>query len=154
MPETTTITLTPYLCCRNATEAAAFYEKALGAKTLGIHAMPDGKVIHAALRIGESAQVYLSDEFPEMGGVSPLGLGGSPVTLHLQVPDADAVFQRAIDAGCTVTMPLEDQFWGDRYGSFKDPYGHEWSVGTPIREVSPEEMQQAMAAMASGGNGG
>ena len=145
MSETGT-TLVPYLCCRNANEAIAFYENAFGAETLGVHKMPDGRVMHAALSI-DGAMVFISDEFPEYGGNSPLALGGSPVTLHLQVPNSDAVFQRAVEAGCEVRMPLEDAFWGDRYGMVADPYGHLWSIATHVRDVTPEEMEKALAEM-------
>jgi uncharacterized glyoxalase superfamily protein PhnB len=144
---TTTTTLTPYLACRNASEAADFYQKAFGAQLLSLTRMPDGPVLHAALSI-DGAQFYLVDEMPEHGAVSPLTLGNSPVSLHLHVPDCDAIFQRAVKAGCKVGMPLEDMFWGDRFGSVVDPYGHKWSIATTIRQVSPEEIQQALASMA------
>ena len=147
--ETTTVTLTPYLCCRNALEAVAFYQKALGAESGPVAQMPDGKVLHAPLTVSGNT-IFLSDEFPEHGALSPLSLGGSPITLHLQVPDCDAVFQRAVEAGCQVRMPLQDMFWGDRYGMVADPYGHQWSIATPIRQVSQEEMREAMATMSSG----
>lgn len=140
---TTTTTLTPHLCCRNAIEAVAFYQKAFGAEPVGVQQVPDGRVLHAALDI-DGAVVYLVDVFPEHGGRSPLELGGSPVTLHLQVPDCDAVFGRAVEAGCRVIMPLEDMFWGDRYGMVADPYGHQWSVATTVRQVSPEEIADAV----------
>ena len=128
--------VTPYLTVIGAKKASEFYQKAFGAEPLGIHRLPDGRVMHAALSIN-GALFFLVDEFPEHGGLSPLGLGGSPVTLHLQVPDCDAVFGRAVDAGCEVRMPLEDMFWGDRYGMVADPYGHHWSVATTVRQVSP-----------------
>ena len=148
MSETTT-TLTPYLSCRNASEAVAFYQKAFGAEPVTVLRLPDGRVLHAALNVN-GAVFFLCDEFPEHGSLSPLGLGGSPVTLHLQVPDCDAVFQRAVEAGCEVRMPLQDMFWGDRYGMVADPFGHKWSVATTVRQVSPEELQQAMSGMAAG----
>lgn len=147
MSETKT-TLTPHIACRNAAEAAEFYQKAFGAQLLGLHKTPDGKVMHGALSI-DGATFFLVDEFPDYNAHSPQGLGGSPVTLHLQVADCDAVFQRAVDAGCTVRMPLEDQFWGDRYGLVVDPYGHNWSIATKVRDVSPEELQ----AIANSGAG-
>jgi PhnB protein len=89
----------------------------------------------------------LNDDFPEMSGgksMTPKALGGTPVTIHLTVTDVDTKFQRALDAGATVVMPLEDQFWGDRYGAVEDPFGHRWSLGQPTREVSYDEIQQAM----------
>jgi PhnB protein len=135
----------PHLSCRNATEAYEFYQKAFGATPMCLMAMPDGRALHGALDFN-GAPVYLADEFPEHGGQSPQMLGGSPVTIHLQVSDCDAVFNKATDAGCTVLMPLEDMFWGDRYGIVSDPYGHKWSIATTVREVSPAEMDKAVAA--------
>ncbi len=149
MSETST-TLTPHLSCRNAAEAAEFYQKAFGAVPLGLLKTPEGKVMHGALSIN-GAMLFLVDEFPEFGGHSPQSLGGSPVTLHLHVPDCDAVFQRAVDAGCEVRMPLADQFWGDRYGQVADPYGHTWSIATTVRQLSPDEILQAAASAPSCG---
>jgi len=140
---TTTTTLIPHLCCRNAAEAVEFYVRAFEAEPLQVMRLSDGRVMHAALKVN-GATVFLAEEFPEHGGLSPQALGGTPVTLHLQVSDCDRVFQRAVDAGCEVRMPLQDMFWGDRYGIVIDPYGHQWSVATTIRELSMEEMQQAM----------
>ena len=151
MPEATT-TITPHLACRNALEAVEFYRKAFGAEPLGVLQGSDNRVMHAALSVN-GATVFLTDEFPEFGGHSPQSLGGSPVTLHLQVSDCDAVFQRAVDAGCEVQMPLQDMFWGDRYGQVADPYGHKWSIATTVRQVSPEELQQAIANMPAGCGG-
>ena len=102
----------------------------------------------AALTIG-GAMLFLADECPEFGSRSPQGLGGTPVTLHLHVADCDAVFARAVAAGCTVRMPLQDMFWGDRYGVLADPYGHAWSIATNIRHVTPEEMQKGAAQCAA-----
>ena len=144
MPEATT-TLIPYIVCRSASEAVAFYEKAFGAETAAIHRLLDGRIVHAALNI-RGAVFFLMDAFPEHGSGSPLELGGSPVTLHLQVPDCDAVFGRAVEAGCAVGMPLEDMFWGDRYGMVTDPYGHKWGIATTVRQVSTEEINEALAA--------
>ena len=143
-----TVTLTPYLSCRNAAEAVEFYRRAFGAEPIFVQKLPDGSVMHAALKIG-GADFFLTDECPDHGSLSPLALGGSPVVLHLQVPDCDEVFQRAVAAGCEVRMPLEDQFWGDRYGVVGDPYGHKWSIATTIRQVSPDEIQQAVAAFSA-----
>jgi len=108
--------------------------------------------MHAILSFG-GPLLYVVDEFPEHGGKSPEALGGSPITIHLQVADADAIFNRATEAGCNVIMPLQEMFWGDKYGLLKDPYGHQWSVATTIREVSPEELQQAIQSMGEGGCG-
>lgn len=141
--------VTPHIVCSPCVEAIEFYKKAFGAEELGTFMMPDGsKVMHAAMKIGNSV-VFLVDEFPEWGSVGPKSLGGSPVTLHIQVDDADSFVQRATDAGLETIMPLEDMFWGDRYGKFKDPFGHEWSVATHIRDVSPEEMEKAAREMFS-----
>jgi uncharacterized glyoxalase superfamily protein PhnB len=145
---TSTITLTPYLCCRNAREAVEFYRKAFGAEAGPIAQMPDGRVLHVPLSLRGNT-IFLSDEFAEHGALSPLSLGGSPITLHLQVSDCDAVFQRAVEAGCQVRMLLQDMFWGDRYGLVADPFGHQWSIATTVRQVSPEEMHEAIAAMSS-----
>ena len=114
----------------------------LGAEVLGVARMPDGKVIHAALRIGDS-MLMLNDEFPEMGGLSPLSTGGAGVTIHIYTENVDQAFDRAVSAGAKVAMPLMDQFWGDRYGIVADPFGHKWSIATHIKDMSPEEMQQA-----------
>jgi PhnB protein len=142
--------LIPHIICQNAAEAVEFYKKAFGAEPLGVFTMPDGKVMHGAINI-DGVTIYLVDEFPEMGAKSPKTLGGSPVTLHLQVADCDAVFQRAVDAGAEVRMPLQEMFWGDRYGQLTDPYGHTWSIATTVRQVGPDELQAAMQQMASGG---
>jgi uncharacterized glyoxalase superfamily protein PhnB len=107
---------------------------------------PGGRLIHASIRIGDSA-VMLVDEMPEWGALGPKALKGSSVTIHLYVEDVDAVTARAVAAGAKVTMPVADMFWGDRYGQLEDPFGHRWSVATHIRDMSAEEMQQAMAKM-------
>jgi PhnB protein len=140
----------PHLVVDNAAAAIDFYVKAFGAEEIGRVPGPDGKLVHAAVRINGST-VMLNDDFPEMCGgksMTPTSLGGTPVTIHLTVTDVDTKFQRALDAGATLVMPLDDQFWGDRYGMVADPFGHQWSLGQPVREVSPEEIQAAMAAQA------
>lgn len=146
MSEATT-TLIPHLCCRNAEKAVEFYQKALGAETIGLFRMPDGQVFHAAMKVGAST-FYIAPECPAPGGDSPLKLGGTPVTLHLQVSDCDAVFERAITAGCQSIMPPQEMFWGDRYGMLVDPFGHRWSIANTVRKVSEEELQRAAAGMA------
>ena len=140
--------LTPHIACRNASESVEFYQKAFGATAVSVHKLPDGRVMHAEMNI-DGARFFLVDEFPEHGGQTPQSLGGSPVTLSLHVPDSDALFGRAVAAGCQVRMPLQDMFWGDRYGLVSDPYGHLWSIATTIRQVSPDELQAAMASMAA-----
>lgn len=131
-------TVTPYLTIRGTGEALEFYEKAFGAVEESRQEGPDGRLIHAHIRIGDSP-VMMSEEFPEYGAHSPLGLGGSPVTIHLYFEDVDAAWKRAVDAGAEVTMELADQFWGDRFGQLKDPFGHRWSLGQHVEDVSPEE---------------
>lgn len=148
--ETKKTSLTPHLVCRNAVEAMAFYEKAFGATTTLAMKMPNGQLMHGSMAI-DGATFHVMEEFPEHGAVSPLTLGNSPVALHLQVADCDAVFDQAVEAGCECRMPLENMFWGDRYGVLADPYGHKWAVATTVREVSPEELAKAVANFAEGG---
>jgi len=139
--------VTPHLVCAGAADAIEFYKKAFGAVEVTRLPGPQGKLMHAMIRIGDSA-VMLVDENPEWGMLGPKSLKGSPVTIHLYVEDADAFTARAVKAGARITMPIEDAFWGDRYGKLVDPFGHHWSVGTHVRDVSMEEMQQAMRQMA------
>jgi PhnB protein len=137
-------TLTPYLTIRGASDALEFYKKAFGATEMCRLNTPDGKIGHAEFRIGDSA-FMLSDENSGCSS-SPETLGGSPVTLHLYVPDADATFSDAIKAGAKETMPLENQFWGDRMGKIVDPFGHHWLIATHIEDVDPSEFESRMAA--------
>ncbi|HEU4645016.1 MAG TPA: VOC family protein [Burkholderiales bacterium] len=139
--------VTPHLVCAGAAEAIEFYKKAFGAVEGGRLPGPDGKLMHAMIRIGDSA-VMLVDEMPQWGALGPKSLKGSPVTIHLYVEDVDAVVKRAVSLGAKVTMPVDDMFWGDRYGKLEDPFGHHWSIGTHKRDVTSEEMQQAMRDMA------
>jgi len=133
-------TITPHLIIKGADAAIAFYKKALGAQEIHRSLTPDGKVMHASLKIGDS-MLFLADEFPQMGTCkSPQGLGGSPVTLHLYVEDVDKVFKQAVDAGAQARMPPSDMFWGDRYGQVTDPFGHVWALATHIEDVPQEEM--------------
>ena len=136
-------TVTPHLVCAGASEAIAFYIKAFEATEVARMPGPGGKLMHAMVRIGDSMGM-LVDEVPEWQAVGPRTLKGSPVTLHLYVSDADAVFQRAIDAGATSFMPVQEMFWGDRYGVVEDPFGHRWSIATHVRDMSSAEMQEAM----------
>ena len=142
--------LSAHLAIDGAAAAIDFYVRAFSAKLLGKQPTPDGKkLIHAALAFGNGL-LMLSDDFPEMNdgkSMTPTALGGTPVTIHLTVTDVESRFQQAVDAGATVVMPLEDQFWGDRYGMVRDPFGHQWSLGQPVREVSPEEIRQAVSRM-------
>ena len=145
--------ITPHLVIKGAAEAIEFYKRAFGAEELSCMPMPgkDGamKVGHAELQVGDS-RLFLADEFPDYGSLGPSN-GHSPVTIHLYVTDADATFDRAVEAGATVAMPLANMFWGDRYGKLVDPFGHHWSLATHIEDVSPEQMKERMeAAMAQG----
>ena len=138
--------VSPHLVVDDAAAAIDFYVKAFDAVELGRVPGPDGKLIHAALYVNGST-ILLNDDFPEMSGgksMTPKSLGGTPVTIHLTVTDVDTKFQRALDAGATVIAPLDDQFWGDRYGVVADPFGHHWSMGQPVREVSIDEISEAM----------
>ena len=141
-------TVTPHLVCAGATEAIEFYQKAFGATEPSRVPGENGKLMHASVRIGDSV-VMLNEEMPEWGAFGPKSLKGSAVTIHLYVENADAVFEQAVAAGARVTMPLDDMFWGDRYGKVEDPFGHQWSIGTHVRDVTPEEMQKAMEQMGS-----
>jgi len=138
-------TVTPYLIIRDAARAIEFYVKAFGAKEVMRMPLPDGKLAHAEIQSGDS-MIMMADENPEWGARSPQALNGTPVGVFLYVPDVDATFQRAVDAGATPTMPPADMFWGDRYGKLKDPFGHEWSVGTHVEDVPPEEMGKRQEA--------
>ena len=140
-------TVTPHLVCAGAADAIEFYKKAFNAEEGGRLPGPNGRLMHAMIRI-EGSAVMLVDEMPEWGALGPKSLKGSPVTIHLYVEDVDAFVARAVAAGAKVTMPVADQFWGDRYGKLEDPFGHHWSVATHVRDVSPAEMQKAMQSMA------
>ncbi|MFY9690076.1 MAG: VOC family protein [Candidatus Acidiferrales bacterium] len=139
------VTVTPYLSVRRASAAISFYEKALGATVLSRIDQPDGRVGHAELNIG-GAKIYLADEFPEIDFRSPESLGGSPVHIHLDVPDVDDSGRRMVAAGATVVRPVADQFYGDRSGQFRDPFGYTWVLSTHKEDVSPEEMRRRAAA--------
>ncbi|HJV93184.1 MAG TPA: VOC family protein [Azonexus sp.] len=136
--------ITPHLVCHDAAAAIDFYVKAFGAIDECRLPGPDGRLMHAMVRIGNAA-LMLVDEYPECGGVSPKTLKGSPVTIHLYVPEVDATVARAVEAGAKITMPVADMFWGDRYGQLEDPFGHRWSVATHIKDVGPDEIGAAMA---------
>lgn len=139
-------TLTPHIVCEGASDAIAFYRKAFNAEEMTRLPAPGGKVMHAAIRIGDSV-VMLMDDFPEWGSLGPKALKGSPVTLHLYVQDVDAAIKQAVAAGAQVTMPAADMFWGDRYGQVVDPFGHRWSIATHKEDLTPEEIQRNMAQM-------
>ncbi|OEZ63353.1 VOC family protein [Duganella sp. HH105] len=135
--------VTPHLVVDGAAAAIEFYKKAFNAVETARMPGPEGKIMHAAVRIGDS-QVMLVDEFPDFGNLGPLKLKGSPVTLHIYVTDADATYAQAIAAGATARMPPADMFWGDRYGQVTDPFGHVWSIATHVKDMTPEEMAEAM----------
>jgi PhnB protein len=141
-------TITPHLCVEGAAQAIEFYKAAFTAEEVCRSPTPDGRLMHAELRIGDS-MIFVNDDFPEFSGKasSAKALGGSPVTIHICTADCDGDIQRAVDAGATLTMPPTDMFWGDRYGKVTCPFGHHWSFSTRVRDVSPEEMQAAGEAM-------
>ena len=137
----------PYLCCRGAADAIEFYKAVLGAtERMRMPGDSPENIGHAEIEIG-TGLVMLADEFPDHGFLSPQTIGGSPVTVHVYVEDADAVFAKAVAAGATVTRPMEDQFYGDRLGQFTDPWGHRWSVASHVEDVSEEEMGRRMAEL-------
>jgi PhnB protein len=134
--------VTAGLIVRDGKKAIEFYKTAFGAKLLSVMDAPDGKsVMHAELKIGDT-KIYLGDENPDMGAKSPQALGGSPVSLNIYTEDCDAMFKKAIAAGATVKMPLDNMFWGDRYGKITDPFGHEWGIATHVEDVSETEMEK------------
>lgn len=134
--------ITPALILRDAAGAIEFYKRAFGATLVGRIDGPDGKVMHAEIKIGDSI-VMLGEENEEWGMKSPLSTNGVHSSLYLYVEDADKGFERALEAGATVRYPLEDTFWGDRFGKVTDPYGHEWGIATRVRDVSEEELRRA-----------
>ncbi len=138
--------LTPHLVCDGAAAAIDFYKAAFGAVEAMRMPMPDGRLMHAMLHIGDSA-LMLVDEMPQMGALGPKALKGSPVTIHLMVPDVDATMARAAAAGATITMPAQNMFWGDRYGQLRDPFGHHWSVATHLQDLTPEQIQANLASL-------
>ncbi|MCK6479473.1 MAG: VOC family protein [Planctomycetes bacterium] len=143
----------PHLVVKGAAKALEFYAKAFGAEEVFRMPSPDGRVMHAEFRIGSSL-FYMADDFPEFcGGAAsnPQALKGTPVTLHRFVTDVDKAVERAVKAGATVKMPVQDMFWGDRYGMVEDPFGHRWSLATHTKDMTPEEIGRAMAEAFSQG---
>jgi PhnB protein len=143
------LTLTPHIVVRDAASAADWYGRALGAEERQRVELPGGKIMSLELRFGDSP-IMLADEFPEMGVLSPLSMGGTAVVLNLATDDVDALWARALEAGAEVLHPLQDAFWGDRHGQITDPFGHRWGLAQHIRDVPPEEIARA-AAEAFGG---
>ena len=147
-------TISPHLTVKGAPQAIEYYKKAYGATELHRSLGPGGLIMHAALKIGD-AMFFLNDEMPMPGGgKSPLAIGGTAVTINLYVPDADKIFKQALAAGAKETMPIADQFWGDRYGIVTDPFGHKWAIATRKEDLTPEEMdkrgKEFMAQMQAG----
>ena len=147
MPERHTITV--HLVCRDAARVAEWYVRALGAEEGERVGVPDGRFMQIELRFGDST-VMIADEFPELGVLSPLSVGGVSSTLSLDTEDVDAAWERAIAAGAEVVQPLQDMFWGDRHGQILDPSGHKWALTQHVRDVPPEEIRAAAAAMFGG----
>ena len=139
-------TVTPYLIVSGAAKAIEFYKEAFGATETGRFPGPNDSIMHAEIRIGDSA-VMLADEFPEMGVRGPQSLGGAGVSILLYVDDVDQWFERAVAAGSTILRPLENQFYGDRSGTITDPYGHCWTVASLVEDVSREEMDRLFQEM-------
>jgi len=142
-------TASPYLAIKNAAEALEFYKKAFGANEIYKLMMPDGRLGHAEMRVGDSI-IMMADEFPEYGGKAPQTLGGSPVSIYLYVEDVDAFFKKALAAGAKERKPVMDQFYGDRSGQLEDAFGHLWWVATHKEDVAPEEIQKRAEAMFAG----
>ena len=139
-----THTITAHVVVRDAARAAAWYSTVFGAEERGRLEVPGGKLMQVELRFGDST-VMLADEFPEMGVLSPLGVGGTATVLHFSTDDADAVWQRALEGGAEVRQPLQDAFWGERYGQITDPFGHRWGIAQHLRDVSREELERAVS---------
>jgi PhnB protein len=144
--------VTPYLIIKGAAKAIEFYQDVFGAVEETRMEMPGGAVGHAELRIGDS-KIMLADEFPDLGHLSPESVGGTAVGICLYLPDADAVFEKAVAAGAKVLKPMADQFYGDRSGTFLDPWGHQWTAGTHTEDLTDEQLRERMAAMMKEGHG-
>jgi uncharacterized glyoxalase superfamily protein PhnB len=138
--------ITPHIVVQGAERAGAFYRDAFGAEELSRIPTPDGRLMSLQLRIGDGV-LHIADEFPEMGVLAPPTIGGTPVVLALEVPDAEAVFAQAVAAGAQVRQPLADMFWGDRHGQLDDPFGHRWNISQHVRDVSHDEIVAAAAQL-------
>jgi PhnB protein len=134
-------TVTPSIVVDGAAKAIDFYKKALGAEEIMRFPGPDGKIMHAEIRIGDSV-IMLVDQMPEQGGRGPKLIGGTPVSFFVYGEDVDAAWKRAVDAGAKPIMPLDDQFWGDRTGLLEDPYGHHWWLAQHVEDLTPDELQK------------
>ena len=133
------IGLTPHLFVRDTDGAVAFYRRAFGAAELFRNRLPDGQVLFVELAVGP-ARLLVSEETPTLGALAPPTIGGSPVLLHLEVKDPDAVARRAVDAGAEVEIPVQEMFWGERYGILRDPYGHRWAISTAREQLTPDDI--------------
>lgn len=142
-------TVTPYLVIKGAAQAIDFYTRAFGAQEIFSMPGPDGRIMHAEIKIGDS-MIMLSDEAPEMGAQSPQTLNGTPVGIFLYVEDVDATFKQAISAGAKEKVAVADMFWGDRFGSLTDPFGQQWNIATHKEDVAPEEMAKRAEAFSKG----
>jgi PhnB protein len=140
--------VTPHIVVQGAERAVAFYRDALGAEELSRIPTPDGRLMSVELRIGGGA-LHLADEFPELGVLAPPSIGGTPVVLALEVPDAETTFAQAVAAGASVRQPLQEMFWGDLHGQLEDPFGHRWNVSQHLRDVPHDEVVAAAARMFS-----
>ena len=143
-------TITPHIVVREAGRAADWYKRALGAEERGRIPVPGGKFMQIELWFGDSA-VMIADEFPEAGVLSPQAMGGTPVVLHFSTEDVETLWKQAIEAGAEILQPLQDQFWGDRYGQIRDPFGYRWGLAQHVRDVPPEEVARIAATIFSGG---
>ncbi|MGI9102406.1 MAG: VOC family protein [Terriglobales bacterium] len=139
-------TVTPYLIVKNAARALDWYKSVFGATEIMRFPMPDGKIGHAEIKIGDSF-VMLADEFPQRKAVSPQTIGGTASAIMIYVPEVDAVFKKAVSNGATVHEDVQDKFYGDRSATIYDPFGHQWTIATHVEDVTPEEMKRRMAAM-------
>jgi len=142
-------TITPHIVIRNAGKAAEWYKQALGAEERGRIPVPGGKFMQIELWFGDSA-VMIADEFPEAGVLSPQAIGGNPVVLHFSTENVEALWKRAIEAGAEIVQPLQDQFWGDRYGQIRDPFGYRWGLAQHVRDVPLEEITRIAATIFGG----
>jgi PhnB protein len=139
------MSITPHIVVRDAAAASDWYQRALGAEERDRLPLPGGKLMYVELWFGDT-RVMAADEFPDFGVVSPLSLGGTAVVLHLDCDDVDAVWARAVDAGAEILSPVQDQFWGDRQGQLRDPFGHKWNLAQHVRDVPRAELEAGAAA--------
>ena len=140
--------VTPSLCVAGAAEALDFYKRALGAEEIMRFEAPDGKIMHAEFKVGDSI-IMLADEMPDMGAKGPKSIGGSPVSFFVYGENVDAAWKRAVDAGAKEVQPLADQFWGDRTGCLEDPFGHHWWLAQHLEDLTPEQIRKNAEAFFS-----